>query len=144
MKATLLVAGTGRRLRTVLLLVLLLLTLLLPPTALAGPVNWQEVPASGAGRQWWDSGSLRRSRSGELSVLSRFQPSTPEGSGEDRPPAGQLYVMELDCDQKLYRDTAVNGLPRFNAEWQPGGGDVLITAVLEQACAAGAPLLASR
>ncbi len=144
MSAPLLLAGMRRRLGTVLLLALLLVALVLPPAALAGPVNWQEVPASDAGRQWWDSGSLRRSRSGDLSVLSRFQPSAPEGSGEGRPPAGQLYVMELDCGQKLYRDTAVNGVPRFNAEWQPGGGDPLITAVLEQACAAGAPLLASR
>ncbi|CAK6695199.1 hypothetical protein VB734_03395 [Synechococcus sp. BA-124 BA4] len=102
----------------------------------AGPVNWQEVPESPAGRQWWDKGSLRLSRDGELSVLTRFQPAS-----EDR---GQLYVMELDCGQKLYRDTSVNGLPRFKAEWQPTGGDDLISAVLDQACSAGSDLLASR
>ena len=83
-----------------------------------------------------DTGSLRLSRGGELSVLTRFQPAS-----EDR---GQLYVMELDCGQELYRDTSVNGLPRFKAEWQPTGGDDLISEVLDQACAAGSELLASR
>ena len=107
-----------------------------PGPASAGPVNWQEVPESTAGRQWWDTGSLRLSRGGELSVLTRFQPAS-----EDR---GQLYVMELDCGQELYRDTSVNGLPRFKAEWQRTGGDDLISEVLDQACAAGSELLASR
>ncbi|NDC14651.1 MAG: hypothetical protein EBZ76_05575, partial [Synechococcaceae bacterium WB9_2_170] len=51
----------------------------LAPQALAGPVNWEEVPATGEGRQWWDSGSLRRTKGGHLSVLSRFQPA-PEAS----------------------------------------------------------------
>ena len=115
-------------------LVLLLAALLLPGVAWAGPVDWQEVPATEEGRQWWDAGSLRLSRDGHLSVLSRFQPSE-DGS------RGQLYVMELDCDQELYRDTSVNGLPRFRAEWQAAAGDALSTATLRQACRAGAPLL---
>jgi hypothetical protein len=116
--------------------VLLVLAATWPAMAWAGPVNWQEVPPSEAGRHWWDTGSLRLSRTGELSVLTRFQPASDE--------AGQLYVMELDCGQGLYRDTAVNGLPRFRAEWQPTGGDSLISDVLDQACAAGSELLASR
>jgi hypothetical protein len=114
--------------------------------AWAGPVSWQEVPATAEGRQWWDAGSLRLSRQGRLSVLSRFQPpAPPEGSDEagGRPPAGTLYVMELDCDQELYRDTSVNGLPRFQAEWQAVAEDSLSREVLRAACRAGAGLLAS-
>jgi len=34
--------------------------------ASAGPVDWHEVTASEAGRQWWDSGSLRLNRDGNL------------------------------------------------------------------------------
>ena len=45
-----------------------------PPAAWAGPVDWHEVQASSDGRQWWDSGSLRVNRNGNLTVLSRFQP----------------------------------------------------------------------
>ena len=51
----------------------------------------------------------------------------------------RLYVMELDCDQSLYRDISVNGLPRFGATWQPTGSDDLTAEVLRQACAAEAP-----
>ncbi|CAK6691487.1 hypothetical protein [Synechococcus sp. CBW1107] len=130
--------GLQRCLRAAVLAAAVLLIALAagPGPARAGPVNWQEVPESTAGRQWWDTGSLRLSRGGELSVLTRFQPAS-----EDR---GQLYVMELDCGQELYRDTSVNGLPHFKAEWQPTGGDDLISEVLDQACAAGSELLASR
>ena len=116
--------------------------------AWGGPVSWQEVPATAEGRQWWDAGSLRLSRQGRLSVLSRFQPpASPEAEASTgaggRPPASTLYVMELDCDQELYRDTSVNGLPRFQAEWQAVAGDSLSTAVLRAACRAGSDLFAA-
>lgn len=147
-------------------LALLLLGLALPTTpaarwpglgaAWAGPVEWREVPASATGRQWWDAGSLRRNRRGTLSVLSRFQPLEPTDGGAEtmpavpaepgkqpprspRQPLGTLVVMELDCDLALYRDVSVNGLPRFNAPWQPIDGDPLATATLRQACAAAQP-----
>nr|WP_233132790.1 hypothetical protein [Synechococcus sp. MW101C3] len=144
---------SGCRLQGFIVAAALLLALLPAPglsggAALAGPVSWKEVPATAEGRQWWDEGSLRLSREGWLSVLSRFQPAPPPETDDSgnatrvkaRP--GQLYVMVLDCGQRLYRDTSVNGLPRFGADWQPTGGDALISAVLEEACAAGAPLLA--
>ncbi len=128
----------------------------------AGPVAWQELPASAEGRQWWDSGSLRLSRQGNLTVLSRFQPAPktapdaaaapPAGAaaeptvGKDPDPQsprqapGILYVMELDCDQALYRDLAVNGLPRWGSQWQPAGPDDLVRRLLNEVCAAGANL----
>ena len=105
--------------------------------AVAGPVDWREVPASSDGRQWWDAGSLRLSPNGRLTVLSRYQPTDDE---EGRPRPGELYVMELDCGQKLYRDKSVNGLPRFRAEWQPASGDDLISAVIDASCEASATL----
>jgi hypothetical protein len=116
------------------------------PIAWAGPVEWREVPATAEGRQWWDGGSLRLSRQGHLTVLSRFQPSAPPAGTEgapERPPASTLYVMELDCGQELFRDISVNGLPRFRAEWQAVAGDSLTTEILRAACQAGADLLAS-
>jgi hypothetical protein len=122
-----------------LLAVLLLLGcwLVAPAAAMAGPVDWQEVEAGPEGRQWWDAGSLRFDREGRLSVLSRFQPAPAADAAEDaRPPVGQLYVMQLDCDEELYRDTAVNGLPRWGATWQPAAGDNLTIRVLHAACAA--------
>jgi hypothetical protein len=115
-----------------------------PSLAWAGPVDWNEVPATAEGRQWWDAGSLRLSRQGQLTVLSRFQPAAPEPQADGSPgraAASQLYVMELDCGQELYRDISVNGLPRFRAEWQAVAGDDLSTRILQAACRAGADLL---
>ena len=116
----------------------------LPTVALAGPVNWQEVPSTAEGRQWWDSGSLRATTTGNLSVLSRFQPPNPGDSkngttGESEPKPkrmADLYVMDIDCDQQLFRDTSINGIPQFKAEWLPAAGDNLISAVIEGSCTA--------
>ena len=135
--------------------------------AWAGPVEWHEVAATSEGRQWWDSGSLRTNKSGNLTLLSRYQSipqSAPqsiepgqsiERSNESQDPANKqpnkfqdqatnqsprartdLYVMEIDCGQRIYRDTSINGIPQFNANWLPSGGDQLIDAVLSEACSA--------
>ena len=114
----------------------------LPAVALAGPVNWQEVPSTAEGRQWWDSGSLRATKTGNLSVLTRFQAASPgapdNGTTAESDPKpkrmADLYVMEIDCDQELFRDTSINGIPQFKAEWLPASGDNLITAVIEGSC----------
>jgi len=105
----------------------------LPLGAWAGPVQWQEVPASPEGRQWWDSGSLRLNRQGELSVLSRFSPAQKEG---EKQAGGQLYVMAINCGERLFKDQQVNGLPQLGAEWQLAQADGLVAAVLSEACAA--------
>jgi hypothetical protein len=137
-------------LQSVLTLAMAALLVLLPlqQPAWAGPVDWHEVPASDDGRQWWDAGSLRVNRSGNLTVLSRFQPAPPsdqplnaDGS-EPRPPASDLYVMELDCGQNLYRDTSINGIPQWGSSWQAATGDDLISSTISEACAAGESLLA--
>jgi len=124
-------SSLGARLALTLALLIGWLTLA-PGALLAAPVSWVEVTPTQQGRQWWDEGSLRRNRAGNLTVLSRFQP--PET--ENRPAVGSLYVMELDCDQGLYRDISINGLPRWGASWQLSQGDPLSEQVLHQACTA--------
>lgn len=111
---------------------LLALLLLLPsPSLQAAPVEWVEVPATSEGQQWWDRGSLRLNRRGELTVLSRFTPAA-EADSEQRP--GQLYVMAIDCGAKLYRDLQVNGLPRLGGDWEIAADDALISTVMQQVC----------
>ena len=110
-----------------------LLLVLLGGPALAGPVDWREVPSSSEGQQWWDAGSVRRTRDGNVSVLSRYSLRT-----EDESPAlGTLVVMEIDCDQRLYRDTQKNGLPRFKASWEAPADDDLISEVINAVCRSG-------
>ena len=114
------------------LLAMLLASLVFGVTpAWAGPVEWVEVPATEAGQQWWDSGSVRENREGLRTVLSRFTPAAVEG---EAPRNGELFVMQIDCAQKLYRDQQVNGIPRFRAEWQAPGRDELIVSVIDAAC----------
>ncbi len=115
------------------LLALLIVVVTQPVVAqpvFAGPVDWREVPSTSEGQQWWDAGSLRRTREGNVSVLSRYSLKT-----EDESPAlGTLVVMEIDCDQSLYRDTQKNGLPRLRADWEAPAEDDLITEVINAVC----------
>ena len=134
--------------RVTALLLGLLLSTIGPAPAWSGPVDWHEVAATDDGQQWWDSGSLRVNKNGNLTVLSRFQPAlpqeqTPNANGrEPRPPASDLYVMEIDCGQDLYRDTSINGIPQWGSSWQVVRGDGLIETTIRAVCAAGADLLA--
>ena len=115
------------------LLALLIVVVTQPVVAqpvFAGPVDWREVPSSSEGQPWWDAGSVRRTREGNVSVLSRYSLKT-----EDESPAlGTLVVMEIDCDQSLYRDIQKNGLPRFRADWEAPAEDDLITEVINAVC----------
>lgn len=114
------------------LLAMLLAVLVLGASpASAGPVEWVEVPATEAGQQWWDSGSVRENREGLRTVLSRFTPAAVDG---EAPRNGELFVMQIDCAQKLYRDQQVNGIPRFRAQWQAAGSDQLIVSVIGAVC----------
>ena len=94
-------------------------------------MDWVELPATDAGQQWWDRGSIRMDRDGLRTVLSRFTPALDD-DGQQR--NGELYVMQLDCAQKLYRDKQVNGIPRFKARWEAAGDDGLIASVIEAVC----------
>ena len=116
------------RLRPVAAVVLALILCAAP--VCAGQVEWREVPSSGEGQQWWDAGSLRLKKDGTVSVLSRYSLRQED----DRPALGTLVVMEIDCNQQLYRDKQKNGLPQFRAEWQPSGSDPLIDGVLSAVC----------
>ena len=112
------------------LLVVVLMQMAVAQPVFAGPVDWREVPSTSEGQQWWDAGSVRRTREGNVSVLSRYSLKT-----EDESPAlGTLVVMEIDCDQSLYRDTQKNGLPRFRADWEAPAKDDLITEVINAVC----------
>ncbi|MFM8524816.1 MAG: hypothetical protein ACKOCM_04255 [Cyanobacteriota bacterium] len=133
------------RLLPLLVAIVILMAPACPPVW-AGPVEWHEVPATVDGRQWWDSGSLRFSRGGYLTVLSRFQPASPAPAPSgaaagteppERPAPSTLYVMEIDCDESLYRDRSVNGFHQFSPQWQPVVADDLIGEVIVEACAAG-------
>ncbi|BEV36518.1 hypothetical protein [Synechococcus sp. M16CYN] len=113
------------------LLVLLVALFCCVGMAWAGPIDWIEVPSTDAGQQWWDRGSVRENKNGLRTVLSRFTPAlSPDGEQRQ----GGLYVMELDCGQRLYRDRQVNGIPRFRTTLRSVENDDLIMSVIEAVC----------
>ena len=68
---------------------------------------------------------------GEISVLTKFfkNPTTSDDDGEL-----SLYVMRINCDEKKFKDTSINGIPQFNSKWQTSNNDELIDVVIENSC----------
>ena len=121
----------NRRLVSISLAILLIISWSNASLAIAGQVEWIEVPQSIEGRQWWDSGSLRQTKDGFRSVLTRF---SAENLNEEDSKVTRLYVMEIECDQRLFRDVSINGLPRLNPKWENSGDDSLINSVIDEVC----------
>jgi len=96
-----------------------------------GNVDWVLLKENGDGKEWLDKGSIRELPNGEISVLTKFF-KNPTNSDND----GQLslYVMRINCDEKKFKDTSINGIPQFNSKWQTSNNDELIDVVIENSC----------
>ena len=96
-----------------------------------GNVDWVLLKENGDGKEWLDKGSIRELPNGEISVLTKFF-KNPTDSDND----GQLslYVMRINCDEKKFKDTSINGIPQFNSKWQTSNNDELIDVVIENSC----------
>ena len=96
-----------------------------------GNVDWVLLKENKDGKEWLDRGSIKPLRNGEISVLTKFF-KNPTGSNDD----GELslYVMRINCDDKKFKDTSINGIPQFNSKWQTSKNDELIDIVIENSC----------
>ncbi len=96
-----------------------------------GNVDWVLLKENGDGKEWLDKGSIKELPNGEISVLTKFF-KNPTNSDND----GQLslYVMRINCDEKKFKDTSINGIPQFNSKWQTSNNDELIDVVIENSC----------
>ena len=96
-----------------------------------GNVDWVLLKENGDGKEWLDKGSIKELPNGEISVLTKFF-KNPTDSDND----GQLslYVMRINCDEKKFKDTSINGIPQFNSKWQTSNNDELIDVVIENSC----------
>jgi len=76
-------------------------------------------------------GVLSRYQNGEISVLTKFfkNPTNSDDDGEL-----SLYVMRINCNEKKFKDTSINGIPQFNSKWQTSNNDELIDVVIENSC----------
>ncbi len=96
-----------------------------------GNVDWVLLKENDDGKEWLDKGSINQLPNGEISVLTKFF-KNPTNSDED----GELslYVMRINCNEKKFKDTSINGIPQFNSKWQTSNNDELIDVVIENSC----------
>ena len=96
-----------------------------------GNVDWVLQKENNDGKEWLDKGSLKPLPNGEISVLTKFfkKPTNSDDDGEL-----SLYVMRINCDEKKFKDTSINGIPQFNSKWKTSNNDELIDVVIENSC----------
>jgi len=95
-----------------------------------GNVDWVLLKENDDGKAWLDKGSIKPLPYGEISVLTKFfKNPTNSDDGEL-----SLYVMRINCNEKKFKDTSINGIPQFNSKWQTSNNDELIDVVIENSC----------
>ena len=93
--------------------------------------QWIEAPTTEEGQQWWDLDSLNNTTDGNIELLTRFSPN-PNKNKESI--ITTVYLMEIDCSNRLFRDTQINGVQQFNKKWNMTDNDELINGVIDQSC----------
>jgi len=96
-----------------------------------GNVDWVLLKENNFGKEWLDKGSIKSLPNGDITVLTKFfqNPTNLDEDGEL-----SLYVMRINCDEKKFKDTSINGIPQFNSKWQTSNDDELIDIVIENSC----------
>ena len=110
---------------------LFLFLLFVPNSYAIGNVDWVLLKENDDGKEWLDKGSIKQLPNSEISVLTKFfkNPTNSDEEGEL-----SLYVMRINCDEKKFKDTSINGIPQFNSKWQTSNNDELIDVVIENSC----------
>ena len=96
-----------------------------------GNVDWVLLKENKDGKEWLDRGSIKPLRNGEISVLTKFFKNPTESNDDGEL---SLYVMRINCDDKKFKDTSINGIPQFNSKWQTSKNDELIDIVIKNTC----------
>lgn len=96
-----------------------------------GNVDWLLLKENDDGKEWLDMGSIKKLNGYEISVLTKFFKNPKDLSDK-----GQLslYVMNINCNEKTFKDTSINGIPNLNSKWQTSNNDELIDVVIERSC----------
>ena len=96
-----------------------------------GNVDWVLLKENNDGKEWIDMGSIKEINNGELTVLTKFLKNPKESSDKEQL---SLYVMRINCNDKTFKDTSINGMPQFGSKWQNSNNDELIEVVIEKSC----------
>ena len=96
-----------------------------------GNVDWLLLKENNDGKEWIDMRSIKEINAGEITVLTKFLKNPKEPSDKEEL---SLYVMRINCNDKTYKDTSINGIPQFGSKWQTSNNDELIDVVIEKGC----------
>ena len=94
-------------------------------------VDWVILKENNDGKEWIDMGSIKEINAEEITVLTKFLKNPREPSDKEEL---SLYVMRINCNDKTYKDTSINGIPQFGSKWQTSNNDELIDVVIEKGC----------
>ena len=96
-----------------------------------GNVDWVLLKENNDGKEWIDMGSIKAINDKDISVLTKFLKNPIDSNDK-----GQLslYVMRINCPEKKFKDTSINGIPQLNSKWQTPNNDELIDAVIKKGC----------
>jgi hypothetical protein len=94
-------------------------------------VDWVLLKENNDGKEWIDMGSIKETNGGEITVLTKFLKNPKEPSDKEEL---SLYVMRINCNDKTFKDTSINGIPQFGSKWQTSNNDELIDVVIEKGC----------
>ena len=96
-----------------------------------GNVDWVLLRENNDGKEWIDMGSIKELNLGEITVLTKFLKNPKETNEKEEL---SLYVMRINCNDKTFKDTSINGIPQFGSKWQTSNNDELIDVVIEKGC----------
>ena len=96
-----------------------------------GNVDWLLLKENNDGKEWIDMGSIKEINAEEITVLTKFLKNPKESNDKEQL---SLYVMRINCNEKKFKDTSINGIPQFGSKWQTSNNDELIEVVIEKSC----------
>lgn len=96
-----------------------------------GNVDWVLLKENNDGKEWIDMGSIKEINAREITVLTKFLKNPKEPSDKEEL---SLYVMRINCNDKTFKDTSINGIPQFGSKWQTSNNDELIDVAIEKGC----------
>ena len=96
-----------------------------------GNVDWVLLKENNDGKEWIDMGSIKAINDKEISVLTKFFKNPKDSNDKEEL---SLYVMRINCSEKRFKDTSINGIPQFNSKWQTSNNDELLDVVIENSC----------
>ena len=98
-----------------------------------GNVDWVLLKENNDGKEWIDMGSIKAINDNDISVLTKFLKNPKDSNDKEEL---SLYVMRINCSEKKFKDTSINGIPQFNSKWQTSNNDELIDVVIKKGCSA--------